>query len=137
MVLPKVRRVLSGEKVVVSNLLATKFSMGTISTASAESENTPAGRQYQQRIIVRKNDPMPRIIETQVYEMEGLLGKVDNLCQEGRTVSLDLWKQMQQDVARFKMDLDKVDLQWDDEAPGDEVRAEETQSNDRLNGSDN
>jgi len=130
LVLPKIKRVLSGEKVVISNVLAGKYGRRNSSSA-LESQST--FQQFQDRIVVKKDDPLPRSIETQVYEIQSLLSEIDNLCQEGRTVSLELWQQMQRDVARFKMELDKVDLQWDNEAEygkAEGVKAEDGKAKD-------
>ena len=130
LVLPKIKRVSSGEKVIVTNLLANTFRRGTDSTTlthPAESQSTfnTGGRQFQDRIIVKKDDPLPPSIEAQVFEVQDLLGEIDSRCQEGRRVDSKLWKQMQRDVARFKMELDKVELDWDDEVADDKAEYDE------------
>lgn len=69
---PKIRRVLSGEKVVVSKLLGASYATSSL-TAS-----TTTGEQYQIRITQGKDDPLPRHLEADIVVMEALLRDVTN-----------------------------------------------------------
>jgi hypothetical protein len=66
---PKIRRVLSGEKVVVSGLLGSNLTSSAFSSPKAESRN---------RITVNKDDPIPKKIEAGILAMEELLQGVTN-----------------------------------------------------------
>jgi hypothetical protein len=68
---PKIRRVLSGEKVVVSKLLGSSF--GTSSLSS-----TTTGEENQRRITQAKDAPLPRRLEADIVVTEALLRDVTN-----------------------------------------------------------
>jgi hypothetical protein len=122
-VLPKIRRVLSGEKVVVTNVLAAKYAN---SGTSSEDPHSPSG---QQRYLVaaplqlKKDDPMPRELETRLYDMQGLLRTVTNRNGQGRPLLPQQWRTLQIEIARLKANLDRIDLSlvsgdlWVEELP--------------------
>lgn len=68
---PKIRRVLSGEKVVMSKLLGASY--GTSSLTS-----TTYGEENQRRITQAKDDPLPRHLEADIVVMEALLRDISN-----------------------------------------------------------
>jgi hypothetical protein len=72
---PKVRRVLSGEKVVISMLLGANMT-------TPESKFTLAGQnaivQNSNRITVNRDDPIPMEVESGILAMEELLRGVAN-----------------------------------------------------------
>jgi hypothetical protein len=67
---PKIKRVLSGEMVIVSKLLS-NFRSSSISLP-------PTGEQNQRRIILAVDDPLPRQLEADIIAMEALLRGVTN-----------------------------------------------------------
>jgi hypothetical protein len=83
---PKIRRVRSGEKVVISGLLgATRFSTPSSTpsnTAAGELESPRAGQnaiaQNRNRVSVNRGDPMPKELETGILAMGELLRSVTN-----------------------------------------------------------
>jgi hypothetical protein len=85
---PKIRRVRSGEKVVMSRLLnAARGASSSPSTPTAaagepESNFTVAGQnataQIRNRITVNRDDPIPKEVETGILAMEELFRGVTN-----------------------------------------------------------
>lgn len=85
---PKIRRVQSGEKVVMSRLLgaARGFSNSsptpTLAAGEPESKVSLAGQnataQIRNRITVNRDDPMPKEVETGILAMEELFRGVTN-----------------------------------------------------------
>lgn len=159
--MPKVRRVWSGEKVVISNLLASphggrKSSLTTPSNYSSQvdgrlsSDNSGSGggagangcvdqaagqtkfhgvrdadaieggsgvqtMPPQCAIVLRKDDPPPREIETQMFRMKGLLARFTENCLEGRHIPLHDWDALLESTADFHCQLDRLELLWDEE----------------------
>ena len=70
---PKIRRVLSGEKVVVSKLLGASYGTSSLTTTT-----TTFGEENQRRITQAKDDPLPRHLEADIVVMEALLRDVSN-----------------------------------------------------------
>jgi hypothetical protein len=68
---PKIRRVLSGEKVVVSKLLGASYGTSSLTM-------TTFGEESQRRITQAKDDPLPRHLEANIVVMEALLRDVKN-----------------------------------------------------------
>lgn len=69
---PKIRRVLSGEKVVVSKLLGASYGTSSLTTT------TTFGEENQKRITQAKDDPLPRHLEGDIVVMEALLRDISN-----------------------------------------------------------
>jgi hypothetical protein len=68
---PKIRRVLSGEKVVLSKLLGASYGTSSLTTTTLEGGN-------QRRITQAKDDPLPRHLEADIVVMEALLRDISN-----------------------------------------------------------
>ena len=77
---PKIRRVRSGEKVVMSRLLdAANGVSRTAAAGEPESKFTvPVTEQIRNRITVNRDDPIPKEVETGILAMEELLRGVTN-----------------------------------------------------------
>jgi hypothetical protein len=79
---PKVRRVLSGDKVVVSSLLGSKYSGTQMSAEPLIKDNSlqqgspaPANKPL---IQIRPDDPIPSHIEKQIFALQGILRHATN-----------------------------------------------------------
>ena len=82
---PKIKRVLSGEKIVVGNVLGNKFSvanqysphfMGSAPSAGTVMGEGSSGRSEESHILVRDGDPVPSKIEKQIHQLQLLLGEI-------------------------------------------------------------
>jgi len=82
---PKIHRVLSGEKVVVSTLLGSRFSTST-KAPSSSSDDAQTGaempviqvfgknrQQPEKRIKLKKDDPLPTTVETKILDVQSIL----------------------------------------------------------------
>lgn len=100
MVVPKVRRVLSGEKIVVSNLLKTMAPSTPSSLSNATNEANPQnakdatkqtgqnsprpsgtevdGLPKSDRIVMKKGDALPSSVERELYRLEEVIGSIQN-----------------------------------------------------------
>jgi hypothetical protein len=78
---PKIRRVRSGEKVVMSRLLNAAGGVGS-SPSTPQAAATLAGQnataQIKNRITVNRDDPIPKEVETSILAMEELFRGVTN-----------------------------------------------------------
>lgn len=138
--LPKVMRVLSGDKVVVSDLLAQSrdpSGLGTTSSPVAEQSNTTSGS-----VHLGKNDPIPKGIERNLLGInEMILGVRNELyvsacvtgtvyghvlililsspsdaCRvEGRTPNLQEWHRLITSVDELHDDLGRLEFDWTEE----------------------
>jgi len=78
-VFPKVLRVLSGEKIVVSQMLGSRYSMKAASTTEFTSEAAPPEQApSKQQIAVGQDDPLPPQIESKIFQVQGLLRCIMN-----------------------------------------------------------
>lgn len=81
---PKVNRVRSGEKVVVSGLLGSRYSMKIPSATESRYESDRSMMESapdlgkRERIQVNEDDPVPPGIETKILDMQGLFRRVTN-----------------------------------------------------------
>ena len=110
---PKIQRVMSGEKVVVTNILSARFdSMARQSTEHSESGDRQSTGTYTigETIKVGKDDPIPRSVETRVLVLQDVLREITEECGEGRPLNADVWGRLRIDVARLKNELDRVEL---------------------------
>jgi hypothetical protein len=110
LVLPKIRRVLSGEKVVVTNALAARYANSGSSSEDALSHSDRPRYLVGAPLQLKKDDPMPRELETHLYDLQGLLRTVTKQNGQGRPLSAAQWRTLQIDVARLKAELDRIDL---------------------------
>lgn len=81
-IVPKIRRVMSGEKVVISNILGSRFNRAPPSNTSSEGthENEIVACNGQlhslSRIPVGEYDPLPSFIEKNVMDLETVCRQV-------------------------------------------------------------
>ena len=122
-VLPKIRRVQSGELFVMSSLFASSSqqSQRDETTSSDCDGNRPDFIPAQTKrfsavtpVKLKKDDPLPPRVEKSTLEVHRLLASVTSRSSEGRTLSSQEWKTVRAEVARLKMELDAVELTWDD-----------------------
>ena len=79
--MPKLGRVISGEKIVVSTLLESRFSSTTNSSNELESsQNVPISAEERQTVTL--GDPMPRLIELEILRLNDTLQAVQTLWYE-------------------------------------------------------
>jgi hypothetical protein len=81
---PKIRRVLSGEKVIVSKLLGASYGTSSMTMTSF-------GEESQRRITQAKDDPLPQHLEADIVVMEALLREVKDAWYVVLTVSSILY----------------------------------------------
>lgn len=72
-VLPKIRRVWSGEKLVITNVLDSRFKPAMPSGTSEESRNSES-----ERVCLKVGDPLPRTIEQHVLNLHDVLRLVEH-----------------------------------------------------------
>lgn len=137
---PKVNRVRSGDKVVVSSLLGSRFNAQTTTfrenlesecsipeqtslhgkecptTFSSPITSTPVTASARRRISVQKDDPVPQEIETKIFDVQGILRSISKQCGDGRSLTEDEWAQLRQEVSSLNADLELVDLLTGDES---------------------
>jgi hypothetical protein len=70
---PKIRRVLSGEKVVMSELLGSSFCNNPSSSSSSAAATGEGGTKARNHIILNKDDPLPRQLEADIIFMVEML----------------------------------------------------------------
>lgn len=78
-IVPKVRRVLSGEKIVVSNLLNARYSMSsseskTMTEAPAPVVNLPP--QKSQRSVFQPDEPLPKQVERNLVFVQNSVRRI-------------------------------------------------------------
>jgi hypothetical protein len=90
-VMPKIRRVMSGEKVVLTHLL-TKYNqqkgvedsdVNRRPTVFQSSADPPAVYTSGSIITLRRHDPLPASLEKDIFKVQGLLGNVSRLWYVG------------------------------------------------------
>lgn len=79
MILPKLRRVWSGEKVVLTNVLEARFKAGS-TPAAGDSRGNHEGKTAaaDERIKLKEGDPLPYPIEQQVLRLHDVLRTVED-----------------------------------------------------------
>ncbi len=79
---PKIRRVLSGEKIVMTNVIANRFDGNTQRASSGYSHETALNSKaysVQSKINLSPDDPVPRSVETSVLSFHDFLGDILSL----------------------------------------------------------
>ncbi|EEC47275.1 predicted protein [Phaeodactylum tricornutum CCAP 1055/1] len=112
-VFPKMKRVLSGEKVILTNVLAARYDRSSSNRASAT--HSPSSRRptvflAKEPVKLQKDDAMPPEMETYVLDLQTLLRSVSDQNGQGRPLRASQWKKLQVNVAKLKMELDRIDL---------------------------
>eukprot|EP00978_Attheya_sp_CCMP212_P029521 scaffold105105_cov62-Attheya_sp.AAC.2 len=129
---PKIRRVRSGEKVVMGSLFSGRSSDSRLSSSPAatvtnEYEVTVTGVPQHihvvDRITLKKDDPLPRQLELDIFATQETLRGITEHCGDGRPLSLSDWKRMRADVTNLYNCIDRIELTWTntDEAGGPAV----------------
>jgi hypothetical protein len=129
---PKVARVLSGEKVIVSSLFSTRIQPSTATSDHTDSSanhhanngdvtqvhgNTEVAspRSFLTTVKLKKDDPLPLSLEKCSVEVYQRLGQLSQRCGEGRALNAEEWKSLKVEIARLKMEVDKIEITWDDD----------------------
>jgi len=141
-VIPKVRRVRSGEKLVMSKLLDPSQSRRTSSVAlpamspikngalsaemnasdnqegalSASDQTAIANNcvRFRTPIVLNFNDPPPRRIERQMFSFKELITEFTNDSLEGHHITLSLWNSIISATDNLHGDLHSIEFTWDE-----------------------
>ena len=142
-VIPKVRRAKSGERIVMSKLLDPKMarrqssvalpnttaarlggvlagevddSTGQEGALSASEQTAIANNcvKFRNHITLNYEDPPPRRIERQLFALKELISDFTNDSLEGRHITLSLWNTIISDVDRLNGDLQSMDFTWNE-----------------------
>lgn len=123
-VMPKVMRVLSGEEIIISNLL----NQGRISAHPSmehglSQARVPLGSSSRATasIQLKKDEPIPKGLETNLLGVTNLIGSVTNELVQGRTPNLKEWERLMGKVEELHNTFERIDFQWTEE---DEREAE-------------
>ena len=104
---PKINRVWTGKKVVVSNLLRGQTSSET--SGDSESPNTAC----LPRVTLQQDDPLPRKVEVRLYDMLNLLRRITSRIGEGRPLRLRDWNLLREESSQLYGWLRRIDLAWE------------------------
>lgn len=142
-VIPKIRRARSGERIVMSKLLDPKLSRrqssigltataarlgGVLEGANLDGPSDPEGAlsgsgqtaianncvRFRNPIVLNFEDPPPRRIERQLFALKDLISEFTNDSLEGRHITLSLWNMIISDVDRLNGDLQSMDFSWNE-----------------------
>jgi hypothetical protein len=142
-VIPKVRRAKSGERIVMSKLLDPKLSrrhssvamptttaarLGAVLAGEADDSSRQEGAlsaseqtaianvsvKFRPQITLNYEDPPPRRIERQLFALKELISEFTNDSLEGRHITLSLWNAIISDVDRLNGDLQSMDFTWNE-----------------------
>jgi len=131
-VLPKIRRVLSGEPVVVTKLLrdmnrygsvarsdgtATKKHQGDL-VARSDGTATDNDRHDPPSVRILPKDPIPDAMEKHLHRLKDVIGIITNQCLEGRPIEKDQWMAFAEATCIMSDDINRYRFAWngDDES---------------------
>lgn len=122
LVWPKIQRVRSGEKVVMSTLLGSRYSATSMtSMESAQEEilcdHELASGSSKSSIVLRENDPIPPSVEKSAMELHSTLQRLMEGCGDGQPVSSQCWNLLCNEASKLKSSLDQVQTDWAAESP--------------------
>lgn len=141
-VMPKIRRVRSGEKLVMSKLLdpsqsRRQSSVAVPATSPVKNGMFPADMdisdeqegaltaseqtvianncvRFRTPIVLNFNDPPPRRIERQLFSLKDLCTEFTNDSLEGRHITLSLWNTIMSAIENLNGDLQSIDFTWNE-----------------------
>lgn len=141
-VIPKIRRAKSGERIVMSKLLDPKLSRrqssiglpataarlgGVLDGSNLDDPSGPEGALsgseqttitkncvFRTPIVLNYEDPPPRRIERQLFALKDLISEFTNNSLEGRHITLSLWNMIISDVDRLNGDLQAMEFNWNE-----------------------
>jgi hypothetical protein len=123
---PKIVRVRSGDKVVVSNLLGSKFLYnsspmeesysGLVQQRNSQEKlqtlkESSISNGSDQRIRLRQDEPMPPHIERKILDVQSTFRSITEHFGDGRSITKDEWKRMCEEITYLKKNLDQVDFE--------------------------
>lgn len=136
-VIPKIRRAKSGERIIMSKLLDPKLSrrhssiglpvtaarLGGVLEGDADSPEGAISApdrtmiasncvKFRIPIVLNHDDPPPRRIERQLFSLKDLISEFTNDSLEGRHIPLSLWNTIISDVDRLNGDLQSMEFTW-------------------------
>ncbi|KAG7338400.1 7 transmembrane sweet-taste receptor of 3 GCPR [Nitzschia inconspicua] len=151
-IMPKIRRVHSGEMVVLTNILRDMNGVNTSSLSSEEEEYrrasqeaaarpsrdgivTPSNDGPRKRVthcktVLRNDEPIPKKLERQLYQLNGLTEAITDRCAEGRPMDKTEWEALLRVTTDLTREFENVRMRFND-APGSESNSESN----RMNGS--
>lgn len=104
-VFPKVRRVLSGEKVVLSSVLEGKFSVHQ-QTISLEGLSRPnAISKESRKVSLREDDPLPSQVEALLFNVQRELHGATNMVTQGRALQRKQVTSLSEQVSKLADEL--------------------------------
>lgn len=136
-VIPKIRRARSGEKVVLSNVLRHINQVSSSSESDFDDRrlvtqqwqinedltppNEIGANKARKRIVVQADEGLPSKIEQKLYAMKHLTIAVTDRCAEGRPLDEDEWDSLLQTIAELASDLESLSMNFSagDRADGD------------------
>lgn len=134
---PKINRVLSGKKVIVSNLLREQ----NTSETTASDVNYPSGlhnpltanrRDSQQSrappltrppVLLERYDPLPKNFELCMYRIQGILRDVTRRSSEGRPLRSSDWDVLCNEATKLSGWTDRIELNWGADAEPTTIRS--------------
>lgn len=108
-VLPKVQRVRSGEKIVATTLM--NSNMGT-RKSSEQSPKPVSGLSDPETITISRNESLPIKLERQLLNLSEILRGVTFELAEGKTLRLDDWNTLIDEVSLLHNSLERVQFSW-------------------------
>ena len=120
---PKINRVLSGKKVVVSNLLREQRASDTWSSGTSPIDNGERRNSHSQQppnyplpqIHLKRDDPLPRKLEISMYHMLEILREITRRSSEGRSLRLSDWNALCEEESKLSGWTERIELDWDTE----------------------
>ena len=149
-IVPKVRRVRSGQKLIISQLfnpsgdselLAESSTDATQKRCSLASRTAPMmedsfnSAQMQPQVgsrlelfpvVIGRNEPPPRRLELQMLALLDLLQRINNTSSEGEQISRQDWRLLHRSAGTLNSELDQVEFDWDDDNSEDANGANES-----------
>jgi len=108
LVLPKIRRVMSGEKVVISALLGARFS----SYGNAHLKSNVNHHNESFKITINEDDPIPSWMSSHIMDLQDTLQRISDRCNDGRSLLRSDWLRLDKDSRALVADLDRVDFSF-------------------------
>lgn len=76
-------------------------------------------------IVLRKDDPPPPKIETQLFRMKGLITRFTENSLEGRHIPLEDWFALLESTGEMHCQLDRLEFSWTEEEEEERIGSQD------------